>query len=83
MLRLNSKYLFSEVETKKHIQTQTYIEEIDHGFDQDIQVIEREDSNNVSIQINIKPKPTMKNNSRNFVNDNDHVRADIIRLADD
>ena len=33
-----------------------------HRLDQYIQIVEREDSNNISIQINIKPKPTMKNN---------------------
>ena len=59
---IHNIYLFSGAETKKDIQTQTYIEEIDEGIDHDIQIIEREDSNNVSIQINIKPKPKMTNN---------------------
>ena len=52
----------SDPEVRKDIQTQTYFDQVGEDFAHDIQVIEREDSNNVSIQISLKAKPTMRNN---------------------
>ncbi len=45
---------------RKDIQTQTYTEQVINGLEHDVQIIERHDSNNVSVQIDINPKPTTR-----------------------